>query len=271
LKKQQIHLATFVRGQCLALLALLIACLACSQESRHATTPGAEEEKCEVKVILRPEQIDQALQKLALKDGKASRRSLWFFDSRDLALFDHGVILRARKVLTGPDDSTVKMRPMEESAVTPAIRKLPGFKCEEDRNAGRAVTSCSLSAAPDRGKIDAVAKGSSAIQTLFDKDQERFLHDHSPIAVDWTALKVLGPIDARVWDFHVNAFEKKLTAELWVLPDHTRFFEISTRVPEHEADGAEAKLLEYLGSQGLQTAGDQATKTRLALQFFAGR
>jgi hypothetical protein len=181
------------------------------------------------------------------------------------------VILRARKVVDQPDDSTVKLRPMDESKVTQAFRNLLGFKCEEDRNAGRSVTSCSLSADQGGDKIDAVAKGTRAIQTLFDKEQERFLHDHAPIAVDWTALKALGPIAAQVWDFHVNALEKKLTAELWELPDHTKFLEVSIRVPEHEADGAEQKLLEYLGSRNLQTAGDQATKTRLALQFFAGR
>src|SRR5262245_36084332 len=147
LKTQQIPRRSSARAQGLVLLALLFACLGCSQESRRASKPDAEgEEACEIKVILRSQQIDEALQKLALEDAKASRRSLWFFDTRNLALFEHGVILRARKIVNGPDDATVKLRPMEEAAIAPAVRRLRGFKCEEDRNAGHAVTSCSLSA-----------------------------------------------------------------------------------------------------------------------------
>ena len=57
------------------------------------------------------------LEALAQVDIEPEAREIYFFDTPDLALFEAGIVLRARLIRDGADDSTVKLRPVEPKSI----------------------------------------------------------------------------------------------------------------------------------------------------------
>ena len=60
-------------------------------------------------------------------------------------------------------------------------------------------------------------------------------------------------------------------AELWLYPDGSRILELSTKCLPHEAFQAAAETRAILAGHGVDLSGEQETKTRKALDFFAAR
>jgi hypothetical protein len=224
----------------------------------------------ELKITFAPAEIDAAVTRFRLTPDDATRREVYFYDTLDLTYSDAGLVLRARKTIDGPDDSTVKLRPRTAAAIDPAWLDLDGFKCEEDRVGDQSVGSCSLTVAQDRGEIDAVAAGERAVVKLYSREQEDFAAAEAGFA-DWDALVPLGPVAAQVWKVRVRSLEPRLTFELWTLPDDTRLLEVSARVPAADADATQAALRAYLEARGFDASSAGETKTRAALDWFAGR
>ena len=180
------------------------------------------------------------------------------------------MILRARRIDGDDDDSTVKVRPLDSGVVDPWLFELDGFKCEEDRVGDRAIQSCSLTVPQDRGEIGDVADGDRAIDQLFSEDQELFADAYGSEVVDWAELEILGPVDALVWRVRSGSLDRSLTFELWTLPDGAELLEVSTRVSSDEADDVQDDLTEYLHARGFDPDAEGDTKTRAALDWFAG-
>ena len=67
------------------------------------------------------------------------------------------------------------------------------------------------------------------------------------------------------------AFTRRLVAELWFYPDDTRILELSTKCPPADTFRAAAETRSYLAQRGIDIDGEQETKTRRALDFFAAR
>jgi len=242
-----------------------------------AKADGSDEPRVELKVTLEDDAIDAVRDALHLSLDRAERRWVYFYDTADLTLFEGGVVLRARKVDDGADDSTVKARPLSAEDVSAAWLDEDGFKCEIDRLPDREVSSCSLTREPDRGEIDDVADADRAVRTLFDDDQERFFEERSwattqesyPPSLD--EVLVLGPADVWVWKVTTSALDEALTVELWVLPDGTELCEVSTKTDFDAADSAFEALIDYLTERGIAIGDTQETKTRVALEYFASR
>lgn len=224
----------------------------------------------EIKLTFRADEIDDAVSRFHLDADRASEREVYFYDTCDLHYSTEGLVLRARRIDGADDDSTVKWRPMDAALVDPWYFELDGFKCEEDRTVGQSVLSCSLTVVQDRGEIGEVADGDREIDRLFSGEQETFADDYGAAPVDWTALEVLGPVEAQVWRVRSGALDRRLTFELWTLPDGTELLEVSTRVTSEEADDAQEELVEYLSDRGFDTASEGDSKTRAALDYFAG-
>jgi hypothetical protein len=55
---------------------------------------------------------------LESQDLEAEHREIFFFDTPQLNLFEAGLVLRARIVQDGADDSTVKLRPVVPSELS---------------------------------------------------------------------------------------------------------------------------------------------------------
>src|SRR6058998_3562660 len=76
----------------------------------------------ELKVTVpEPAQLSTA-RALGLDPLRAQIRQVLFFDTPDLALDGHGVVVRARRSQKKGDDTVVKLRPVEPSKVPPALR-----------------------------------------------------------------------------------------------------------------------------------------------------
>jgi hypothetical protein len=61
-----------------------------------------------------------------------------------------------------------------------------------------------------------------------------------------------------------------MVAEMWSYPDGSRVLELSTRCATTDAFQAAAEARAFLVARGVEVTGEQQTKTRKALEYFAG-
>ena len=223
----------------------------------------------EIKRTIRADQELRAVRALEVDEDTAEVRLIYFYDTPDLNLFKAGVILRAKLVKDGADDSTVKFRRVEAASIPKDWLRLKGFKLEADWVGDDEVCSASLTEPQQRGEIDKVAKGSRAIAKLFSNDQERFLSELCKWPLDFEELRVMGPIRTLRWKSKHETFPHVLTLEEWRLPDGEELIEVSIKTPENEARQAQMEFDTYLRERGLDPEGAQKTKTRTALEYFA--
>ena len=258
------------------LLAALVA--GCGQEEWLEVSDGEAEDvgkadgaddtpRVELKLTL-SDGGERVRDRLHLAKSAGEKRSITFYDTTDLDLFEAGIVLRTRQIDGKPDDSTVKLRPLDPTLVDEEWFEENDFKCETDRTLARSVDSCSLSDRRDSADIDAVADGEDSIDSLFDSDQERFLEDYGSIGVDFDTLYVLGPAAARVWKIETDALPADVTVEIWRLPSR-EIIELSMKVEPDEADDAMKDLLAWVGRRRLHVASQADTKTRATLEEFA--
>jgi hypothetical protein len=64
---------------------------------------------------------------------------------------------------------------------------------------------------------------------------------------------------------------RKLAVELWFYPDGSRILELSTKCEPGEAFQVAAETRAALSERGINLSGKQETKTRAALEYFAGQ
>ncbi|HSF62722.1 MAG TPA: hypothetical protein VLA69_13575 [Gaiellaceae bacterium] len=208
---------------------------------------------------------------LALDPLDAEIRQVFFFDTPDLTLNQRGLVVRARRVQGKGDDSVVKLRPVVPSELPRRVRRSPGFAVEVDAMPGGFVCSGSMKHTLDATAVKDVASGGKAVRKLFSKDQRAFFHDHAPAGIGLDDLSILGPIFVLKLKYTPKGLGRRLVAELWLYPDDTRILELSTKCTPEEAFDVAARARAFLGERGVSLAGDQQTKTRAALEFFARR
>ena len=69
--------------------------------------------------------------------------------------------------------------------------------------------------------------------------------------------------------FAPKGFDRKLVAELWLYPDNSMILELSTKCAPGETFNVAAETRTFLLSRGIDLVGDQETKTKKALEFYA--
>jgi hypothetical protein len=222
----------------------------------------------EVKITARAQDEDRVRAALDSAGVEAERRDIYFFDTPGLDLFESGLVLRARRIEGGADDSTVKLRPVDPATVAEHWKDTPGFEVELDAVGDTAICSAKLTVDQHGGEIEEVAAGTRAIRKLFSKEQERLIEEHRPQDVGWEHLSVFGPVTVRKWEVDVPDFDYEITVEEWVLPDDSDLVELSVTAAPNEAADAGEGFLRVLRERGLDTEGDQQTKTRSALLYF---
>ena len=234
-----------------------------------ATAEGAE--RVEIEVTVLDQEEGKAVQALGLHMAKVEDRSIYFFDTPKLDLYKAGVVLRARQIEGEPDDSTVKIRPVDPTTVDREWFKVEGFKLEADAGGDKVVRSASLTAKQAKNEIRKVSEKKRAISKLYSPDQERFLAAFHAEAVDLDDLAVMGPIPALRQDVEHPGMTYKVTAEGWRLPDGTDLLELSIKCPREEAAVARKIFEGFLVGLGLDPHGAQETKTKRVLTCFAKR
>jgi hypothetical protein len=199
----------------------------------------------------------------------AQLRQVFFFDTPDLLLNQHGVVARARRSQGAVDDSVVKLRPVVPTELPAGLRKLPEFGVEVDALPGGYVCSASFKAKLPKPHVRPAALGQRPLRKLFTKGQRAFFAHHAPEGIDLDGLTVLGPMNVLKLKFAPTGFARRLVAELWLYPDGSRILELSTKCRPSEAFQVAAEAKAFLGDRGVDVTGEQQTKTATALKFFS--
>ncbi len=223
----------------------------------------------ELKLTVPAFQQRAAIRALGLDPLDAQVRQVVFFDTPDLALDEAGVVVRARRIQGRAGDSVVKLRPLDPEQVGRDVRRLDGFGVEVDAMPGGFVCSGRLKCEAGSDAIHEVVLGERAPRKLFTKHQRALFRAHAPDGLELDDLAVLGPIFVLKAKWQPRDQPRKMVAEMWLYPDGDRIFELSTKCVPSEAFQAAAEARVYLSGHGIDLAGDQQTKTRTALQFFA--
>ena len=223
----------------------------------------------EVKITARVEDEDLVLDLLKDRDEEPKERTVYFFDTPTLQLFDVGLVLRARKTKGDVDDSTVKIRPVDPKRIPIDWMKTEGFAVEMDRVGDKHIISAKLGAEQAEGEIDDAVAGRRPLRKLFSADQERLIAEFGPQEIGWEALTTMGPIAVHKWKIDAKKLGHEIVVERWKLPDKSDLVELSIKVAPGEATEAEEAFMALLAAMGLEISGDQQTKTRGALTFFS--
>ena len=228
-------------------------------------------EAIEIKATIPQSQVAAALRRYGLTERNDDERYVYFFDTPDLKLLKAGIIARARRVVGGEHDSTIKFRPVDPSRVGKQWRKYKDFKIEADASEKGIVKSASFSMPVAKGLIKRVAAGEKGIAALFTEEQEAFLAEMAGRASDFSSLAVLGPLRAQRWDFEDPACPWPITAELWRRADGARLMEVSVKAPAVQGAAVMAGFMAFLAEVGAERDQSQQAKTHWALDFHAQR
>lgn len=210
-----------------------------------------------------------AIGALGLDPMDAQIRQVFFFDTRDLALDKQGVVARARRIQGKGGDSIVKLRPCVPTELSPETRKSAGFRVEVDAMPGGYVCSGTMKGSPAQEDVKAAAAGEKSIRSLFSKEQRAYFAAHVADGLTLDDLIVLGPIFVLKVRFDPEELGRRLVAEMWLYPDGSRILELSTRCETTEAFQVAAELRAFLATRDVDVSGEQETKTRKALDYFA--
>jgi hypothetical protein len=225
----------------------------------------------ELKLTVPESDQRSAITALGLDPLGAQVRQVFFFDTPDLALDAAGVVVRARRVQAKGDDTVVKLRPVVPEMLSRELRREPGFGVEVDAMPGGFVCSATLKhELPGGGVRETVLEG-RPLRKLFSKQQRAFFADRAPAGVTLDDLAVLGPIFVLKLKHSPPGLSRKLVVEMWLYPDDSRIVELSTKCGTNEPFETAAELRAFLGARGIDTAGEQATKTRRALEYFSAQ
>ena len=251
----------------------------------HAPAPGlqisAEEmgrllalvddaDSVELKLTVPEADQRSAVQALGMDPLNAQIRQVFFFDTPDLALSKAGVVARARRVQKRGDDSVVKLRPVVPSELPDDRRHSPNMVVEVDAMPGGFVCSAALKRTLGTTDVRACAMGDRRKRKLFSKEQRAFFAEHAPEGIDIDDLTILGPIFVLKLKPSPEGFDRRMVAEMWMYPDNTRILELSTKCEPGEALDVAARAKMFLMERGVEVTGEQQTKTRTALEYFAG-
>jgi hypothetical protein len=230
-----------------------------------------EADSVELKLTVPDSAQYSAVAALGLDPLDAQIRQVYFFDTPDLALNRHGVVLRARRVQRKGGDSVVKLRPVVPKELPDSLRRSPGFTVEVDAMPGGYVCSATLKRSVGNAEVREVAAAAQPLDTLLSKVQRRFLSEHAPDGLALEDLSMLGPILVLKLKFEPEGLERRLVAELWMYPDNSRVLELSTKCDPAEAFQAAAEARAFMTARGVDLSGEQQAKTAKALEFFAAR
>jgi hypothetical protein len=199
----------------------------------------------------------------------AQIRQVCFFDTPNLDLDAHGVVVRARRIQARPGDTVVKLRPLDPAQVSKKLRSTKSFGIEVDTMPGGFVSSGSMKAEVDNAYVQEAMLARRPVRKLFTKAQREFFAVHAPEGLELDDLSILGPINVFKLKFRHPDFDRRMVAELWLYPDGSRCLELSTKCLPTEAFQVAAEAKAFLGSNGVDLGAPQQTKTKTALEYFA--
>jgi hypothetical protein len=225
----------------------------------------------ELKVTVAEEYHRSAVAGLEMDPLDAQIRHVFFFDTPEPDLSRAEVIVRARRVQGKSEDAVVKLRPIVPGSVAERWREEERFGIEVDAMPGGYRCSATPKHEHKRPRVRDVAATQAPVRKLFTKAQRELFAEHAPAELELDALRVLGPIFVLKLKFSPTGYDRRLVAELWLYPDYSAILELSTKCAPSEAFQVATETRAFLTERGVDLSGEQQTKTRKALEFFAQR
>jgi hypothetical protein len=225
----------------------------------------------ELKLTVPDEHHRSTIIALGMDPLDAQIRLVSFFDTPDLALSRHGLVVRARRVQGREDDSVVKLRPVAPEEVPEHLRRSPSMVVELDAMPGGYVCSASMKARLGLTDVKRYMAGGRRISKLFSKQQRAFFAAHAPAGLELDELTLLGPIFVLKLNFKPADLGRKLVAEMWLYPDGSRILELSTKCAPAQMFQVVAESRAFLTGRGVDLTGEQQTKTAAALGYFVAQ
>ena len=229
----------------------------------------------ELKVTVPASAHRATVQGLPLDPVEAQPRQVYFFDTPDLALYNAGVVVRARRIQGGKGDTVVKLRPVVPNDLPAELRRDPAFNVEVDVLPGGFVCSASFKGRSTGQEIRDAVSSKKRLSKIYSKSQRAFFKAHAPEGIDLDALVPLGPTFVLKGRFAAHTSPNKgdpdrlLVAEMWLYPDGSRILELSTKSDPRDAFTAAAETRKYLEGKGVPLNAEQQMKTKAALQFYS--
>jgi hypothetical protein len=223
----------------------------------------------ELKLTVPDDSHRSTIAALGVDPLEAQIRQVFFLDTPDLALSEAGVVARVRRIQGRDADSVIKLRPVVPDELPDEVRRSSDFVVEVDAMPGGYVCSASLKA---KVRADAVLRsvsGEKRLSKLFSAEQQAFLAAHAPTGLALDDLSVLGPIFVLKVKLAPDTFSRRIVVEMWLYPDGSRILELSTKAEPNEAILVAVELRRFFEEKGIDTWGEQQTKTRTALDFYA--
>ena len=228
-----------------------------------------QSDSIELKLTVPASAYRSAAKALAIDPITAQIRQVFFLDTPDLTLNQAGVVVRARRIQGRDGDTTVKLRPIDPSEVSEIVRASSQFSVEVDAMPGGYVCSGSMKNVAKPAAVLASTRGERPLRKLFSKEQRAFYAAHAPDGLAIDDLSVLGPILVLKLKIPPTGFSRRLVVEMWIYPDGSRVVELSTKCRPGEGLQTAVEARQYLEGLGIPVGGEQQTKTKTALEFFA--
>ncbi len=213
----------------------------------------------EVKVLIAAEHWPKMRSRIPAEVDEKNRE-VWFFETSDLALKRHDVVLRVRvNRKKGTADATVKQRRWVSPfvSVREAWEQLPGFKAEIDASLTEGVPAWSITAEDlEEDSFRAAAANERGPREFFTKHQRLLVESAWPL-LPWNTLEARGPIASVQWKL-ADGF----TIEQWTVGEES-VVELSRRGPSQDAALDEIRRL--LSAEGLEAQSLEGGKTAWAL------
>lgn len=223
----------------------------------------------ELKLTIPDHRQRSAAMALDLDPLQAEIRQVVFFDTPALDLNGAGLVVRARRMQDGSGDTVVKLRPVVPDDIDAKMRESGAVNVEVDAMPGGFVCSASMKGTTTSKAVRRVVRGHDKVGSLFSKSQKKFFGLYAPEGMKMSGLSVLGPINIFKLKFAPPDLGRKMVAEMWLFPDGSRTVEFSTKAGPGEAFQVGAEARAFLAAKGIDLDGEQATKTKTALEFFA--
>jgi hypothetical protein len=238
-------------------------------ELREVLALSKDVDSVELKLTLPDANQNATVRALGVDPLDAQIRMVSFFDTPDLALNKAGVVVRARRVQGREDDSVVKLRPVVPAEMSDRMRAAPGMVVELDAMPGGYVCSASMKARLGTKDVRRVVRGKREISSLYSKRQRKFYAANAPEGLALDDLRLLGPIFVLKLNHTPSELARKLALEMWFYPDGSRILELSTRCAAPEMFQVATEVRAFLAGRDIDATGEQQTKTKTALEFFA--
>ena len=143
----------------------------------------------ELKLTVPESDQRSAVMALGMDPLDAQIRLVLFFDTPDLTLNKHGVVVRARRVQRKGDDSVVKLRPVVPDELSAELRASPNFGVEVDAMPGGFVCSGSMKGALGTTDVGGGGRASGHCASCSRKSSGRSMPSTRPKASGWTTSR----------------------------------------------------------------------------------